>query len=446
MATRPERKSSARLETRGEPALSGLPERRDLRERRRVAVPPCCRCCGAALTESFADLGMPPLADAYVAPEDATEMEPFYPLCAHVCSDCRLVQLSAFESPQTLFSDYLYFSSVSESCLRHAGAYAERMVEWLGLGPQTPVVEVASNDGYLLQYFQRAGVPVLGVDPAANVAQSAIARGIPTEVAFFGAATARRLRATRPAPVLMVAHNVLAHVPDLHDFIEGFRILLAPGGVATFEFEHLLGVMRDNALDALDHDHLSSLSLLVAELLLGQHGLTVFDAEELPGPGHGLRLFVRHAEDTAKPVTREVERIRAEEREAGLEGPEAYARFARGVVDTKCALLDFLVGARRGGWRVAGYGAPPGGNTLLNYCGVGPDLLPFTVDRSPQRQGLLLPGTRIPIEAPEAILRERPDFLLILPWGERREVMERMDIIRDWGGRFVVALPSLRVL
>ncbi len=415
---------------------------RSAAESRAAAV---CRCCGQALTETFADLGMTPLANSFVAPERAAMMEPFYPLHAMVCSECRLVQLAEFESPKAIFSNYLYFSSFSEAWLGHAAAYAERMSKWLRLGPRTQVVEVASNDGYMLRHFARRGIPVLGVDPAANVAQAAIAGGIPTEVAFFGADTARRLRESHPAPVLMIANNVLAHVPDLHDFVEGFRILLAPGGVATFEFPHVLRLMQGNQFDTIYHEHFSYLSLLVTELVLGQHGLLVFDVEEVPTHGGSLRLFVRHAEDGSKPATPAVERVRAAEREAGLEGPDAYQRFAARVIEAKCALLDFLVGARRAGQRVAGYGAPAKGNTLLNYCGIGPELLPFTVDRSPHKQGLLLPGTRIPVRPPEAILEEKPDFVLILPWNLRDEVAAQMAAIRNWGGRFVVPIPRVQV-
>jgi SAM-dependent methyltransferase len=404
-----------------------------------------CRCCGATLRETFADLGMTPLANSYIAPAQASQMEPFYPLHALVCSDCRLVQLAEFESPSAIFSEYRYFSSVSDAWLRHAEGYAERMIERLGLTAETPVVEVASNDGYLLQYFARRGIPVLGVDPAANIARAAIARGIPTEVAFFGAETAQRLRHAHPAPALMAANNVLAHVPDLHDFVEGFRILLAPGGVATFEFPHLLRLMEHNEFDTIYHEHFSYLSLLVAERIFARHGLVVFDVEELPTHGGSLRLFVRHAADATKPVTAAVEALRVLERTAGLDGPEAYRGFAAGVVETKCALLEFLVQARRAGQRVVGYGAPAKGNTLLNYCGIGPELMPFTVDRSPHKQGLLLPGTRIPIRPPEAIAAEKPDYVLILPWNLKDEIAAQMAGIRAWGGRFVVPIPTVQV-
>ncbi len=413
--------------------------------RRNAAVAPSCRACGAALHESVADLGMTPLSNAFVAPEHARRMEPHYPLHALVCSDCRLVQLADIEGGPAGFAEYLYFSSVSDGWVRHAAAYAARMEAALYLGPQTPVVEVGSNDGYLLQHFVRRGIPVLGVDPAGNVAQSAIVRGVPTEVAAFGAATARRLRATYPAPVLMVANNVLAHVPDPHDFVEGFRLLLAPGGVATFEFTHLLRLIEGGEFDTIHHEHFSYLSLLVVELTLGQHGLVVHDVEELATHGGSLRAHARHVEDASKPVAAAVPRLRAMERAAGLEGGDAYRRFAARVVETKCALLDFLVGARRAGQRVVGYGAPAKGNTLLNYCGVGAELLEFTVDRSPHKQGLLLPGTRIPVREPAAITEARPDFVLILPWNLRDEIAVQMAAIRDWGGRFVTPIPSLQL-
>lgn len=415
------------------------------RPRGRPAPPPCCRACAAPLHESLADLGLTPLSNAFVAPEHARRRETFYPLHALVCSDCRLVQLAGIEDAPAIPGEYLYFSAISEGWVRHAAAYAARMAEALRLGPQTPVVEVGSNDGVLLHHFARRGIPVLGIDPAAKVAQSAIARGVPTEIASFGAATARRLRATHPAPVLMVANNVLAHVPDPHDFVEGFRLLLAPGGVATFEFSHLLRLMEGGAFDTIHHEHFSYLSLLVVELILGQHGLVVHDVEELPTHGGSLRVHARHVEDASKPVRPAVARLRAVERAAGLESAEAYRRFAARVVETKCALLDFLVGARRAGQCVVGYGAPAKGNTLLNYCGIGPELLEFTVDRSPHKQGLLLPGSRIPVRDTAAIIEARPDFVLILPWNLRDEIAGQMGGIRDWGGRFATPIPHLQV-
>jgi hypothetical protein len=404
-----------------------------------------CRCCAAPLSVKFADLGMTPMANSFVPPERAHGMEPYYPLCAYVCEECQLVQLAAFESPEAIFGDYLYFSSFSESWLRHAEAYVTRMIERFALGPSSSVVEIASNDGYLLQYFKQRGVPVLGVDPAANVAEKAIAKGIPTEVAFFGAETARRLQARGVRPVLMAANNVLAHVPDLHDFVEGFRILLAPEGVATFEFPHLLRLMDQNQFDTIYHEHFSYLSMSVVEALFARHGLTVFDVEELKTHGGSLRVFARHAANDALARTPAVAAVRGAEQAAGLGKSDTYRRFAEGVVNSKCALLEFLIDARRSGKQVAAYGAPAKGNTLLNYGGIGPELISFTVDLSPHKQGLLLPGTRIPIRAPSAIVEEKPDYLLILPWNLKEEIASQMAVIRDWGGRFVVPIPQVEV-
>jgi len=413
-------------------------------DRRPGVLRPACRSCGAALTESFADLGMIPLGDDLLDPRQPTRTEAFSPLHVLVCSDCRLVQLPEFQAPEEATGGQSWPSSVLEAWPSQAEAFADRMAAQLCLGPQTPVLEVGGKDGRLLQCFARRGIPVLGVEPQEEAAQSAIARGIPIEIARFRAATARRLCAAYPAPVLMLANRALAQAPDLHDFIEGVRILLAPGGVATFEFPHLLRLIECNAFDSISRTDGFCLSLLVAELILGQHGLVVFDLEELPEEA-SLRLFVRHVEDASKPVTPAVERQRLRERAAGLEGPEAYRRFAEGVVLAKCALLDFLIGARRAGQRVVGYGAPARASRLLTYCGVGPELLPFTVDPCLDRQGMLLPGARIPVRAPEAVLEERPDFLLILSWDRREEVAAEMAAIRSWGGRFAVPLPRLQV-
>jgi len=410
-----------------------------------AASMPCCRNCGAALHETFADLGMTPLANSYVAPEGRNAAEPYYPLHALVCAECKLVQLAQFESPQAIFGEYLYFSSFSDSWLRHAADHAAAMIRRWGLGTADEVVEVASNDGYLLQYFKAAGIPVLGVDPAANVAQAAIAKGIPTEIAFFGAATARRLREAGHAPRLMCANNVFAHVPDVHDFAEGFRILLAPDGVLTVEFPHLLVLMQENQFDTIYHEHFSYFSLMAAERVWARHDMVVFDVERLPTHGGSLRLYLRHMGDSSKPVTGAVADLRVAEAMAALDRLETYRRFADGVVTAKCDLLEFLVTAKRQGKRIAGYGAPAKGNTLLNYCGVGPEFVEFTVDRSPHKQGMLLPGTRIPIRAPEAILAARPDYVLILPWNLREEIAQQMAAVRSWGGRFVTAIPRVEV-
>jgi len=404
-----------------------------------------CRFCDAVLTESFADLGMSPLSNAFVAADHAAHMEKFYPLHAYVCRECRLVQLAAFESPEHIFGDYLYFSSYAESWLRHAAAYAALMQARFGIGAESKVIEIASNDGYLLQYFQAAGVPVLGVEPAANVAAVAAQKNIPTEVAFFGRRTAARLREAGHRPDLIVANNVLAHVPDLNDFVAGLAILLGAGGRITIEFPHLQKLMEENQFDTIYHEHFSYFSFITAERILAHHGLTIFDVDELPTHGGSLRLYARHAAE-AGPVREAVDALRAREIAAGLDGVAAYRRFAAQVVDIKCGLLEFLIAARRAGKRVAAYGAPAKGNTLLNYCGVREDMIGFTVDRSPHKQGMLLPGTHIPIHHPDAIFTAKPDYLLILPWNLREEIMQQMAAIRDWGGKFVVPIPSLQVL
>jgi C-methyltransferase C-terminal domain/Putative zinc binding domain/Methyltransferase domain len=404
-----------------------------------------CRCCGWSLHETFADLGVTPMANALLQPGTADSAEPLYPLHAYVCDNCHLVQLAAFESPQEIFGDYLYFSSFSDSWLKHAESYAGQMIDRFGLGTQSLVVEVASNDGYLLQYFKKRGVPVLGVDPAANVAASAISKGIETDVAFFGVETAQRLRSRGLSPKLMVANNVLAHVPDLHDFVEGFRVLLAAEGVATFEFPHLLRLMQQNQFDTIYHEHFSYLSFAVVQRLFAQHGLTLFDVEELPTHGGSIRIYVRHATNDALPITPAVAKMILIEDQAGLNDIATYREFTKGVAACKLSLVEFLLDARRRGKRVAAYGAPAKGNTLLNYCGIGPDLIAFTVDRSPHKQGLLLPGTRIPIGDPSLVRELKPDYLLVLPWNLRHEIAEQMADIREWGGQFIVAIPHLEV-
>ena len=404
-----------------------------------------CRFCGTHLTETFTDLGMSPLANSYVRPEQAQRMEPFYPLHVYVCDSCRLVQLQEFESPEHIFSDYLYFSSFSESWLRHAETYTKAMVERFGLGAQSHVVEIASNDGYLLQYFHVRGIPVLGVEPAANVADAAIKKGVPTEVAFFGRATAERLKASGKGADLIAANNVLAHVPDINDFVKGFKTLLKPSGVITVEFPHLLQLMANNQFDTIYHEHFSYLSFLVVEKIFASHGLIMFDVEELPTHGGSLRVYARHAEDASKQVAPAVAALRQRELDAGLDGIAAYRRFAAQVVETKLAVLDFFVQAKRAGKRIVAYGAAAKGNTLLNYCGIRAEMIDFTVDRSPHKQGLLLPGTRIPIHHPDAILEAKPDYVFILPWNLKDEIVEQMAAVRSWGGQFVVPIPTIRI-
>jgi 2-polyprenyl-3-methyl-5-hydroxy-6-metoxy-1,4-benzoquinol methylase len=407
-------------------------------------TPSPCRLCGSPLTNTFADLGLSPLANSYVAPERLSQKESFYPLHAYVCRQCFLVQLDQFERPDQIFTDYLYFSSFSDSWLTHCRDYAGRMVARLDLGARSQVVEVASNDGYLLQYFVARGIPVLGIEPAANVAQAAMAKGIPTEVAFFGSETAQRLHDRGVAADLIVANNVLAHVPALTDFVEGLRILLMPNGTITIECPHLLRLVSQNQFDTIYHEHFSYFSLLVLEKVFANQRLRIVDVEELPTHGGSLRVYVRHAASADRPSPAVLD-VLARERDAGLDHLESYERFGAQVVQTKCDVLSFFVGAHAAGKTVVGYGAPAKGNTLLNYCGIGPELMPFTVDRSPHKQGLYLPGTRIPIRAPEDLVEARPDYVFILPWNLRSEISDQMSVVRSWGGQFVVPIPQLEI-
>ena len=407
--------------------------------------PTACRACGAPLTRSFVDLGMSPLANSFVPLARAEEGETFYPLHAKVCESCHLVQLAEFEEPKKIFSDeYAYFSSFSASWLAHAERYCAAMIARFGLGADAHVAEVASNDGYLLQYFARDGLRVTGIEPAGNCAAAAEARGVHTEVAFFGTATAREIAARRGRAALIAANNVLAHVPDIHDFLGGFREMLLPEGVATFEFPHLLSLIRHDQFDTIYHEHFSYLALGPVARVLAAQRLRVFDVERLPTHGGSLRLFVCHAgaNHAERPA---VAALAAEEQAEGLADLARYDAFAPRVVAIKCAVLDFLIAARREGKTVAAYGAAAKGNTLLNYCGVGLEFIAFAVDRNPVKQNTLLPGTRIPVFGVEAVAERRPDYLMILPWNLREEVAQQMQEIRAWGGRFVTAIPRVEV-
>ena len=404
-----------------------------------------CRFCGSVLDHTFIDLGRSPLANSFLSKEAIGRAESYYPLHVYVCENCFLVQLEEFESPKNIFSDYLYFSSFSQSWLHHCSEYARDMTERYSLNPSSLVIEIASNDGYLLQYFKERGIGVLGVEPAANVAKVAEGKGIPTEVAFFGAKTAQRMAAAGRRADLMAANNVLAHVPDVNDFVAGFKILLKPEGTATFEFPHLLRLIAERQFDTIYHEHFSYLSLLVVEKVFSRHGLKVFDVEQLTTHGGSLRVFACH-DGLERPRSSNCDKVIGAERAAGLDRIEAYDHFAETVVDIKCRLLEFLIEARGANKVVVGYGAPAKGNTLLNYCGIGPELVRYTVDRSPHKQSLFLPGVQIPIHAPEHIFETKPNYVLILPWNLKDEVTEQMAGIRDWGGRFVVAIPTLEIL
>jgi len=406
---------------------------------------PACRFCRAPLTHRFADLGMTPLANAYRTAAQLREPERFYPLRAAVCDRCFLVQLEHLCAPEELFRDYAYFSSFSESWLRHAARYAAMATERFAIGGESQVVEIASNDGYLLQYFQERGVPVLGIEPAENVAAVAAAKGIPTLTRFFGVETARLLAERDQRADLLIANNVLAHVPDINDFVAGLAIALRPTGVLTVEFPHLLNLIRQGQFDTIYHEHVSYLSLLTVERIFAAHGLTVFDVEELPTHGGSLRVFARHR-DAAGAVAHRVGEMRARERAAGLDRIATYGAFAERIKAIKRGLLAFLIEAKFTGRRIVGYGAAAKGNTLLNYCGIRDDFLDYVVDISPHKQGLFLPGTHIPIHHPDRVRETRPDYLLVLPWNLKDEIMEQMAFIRDWRGRFVFPIPTVRVV
>lgn len=405
-----------------------------------------CRVCDSKLEHVFVDLGMSPIANDYIAVENANAMEPFYPLRVYVCDSCWLVQLPAVQSADSIFrDDYAYFSSMSKSWVDHAKRYVDMVSDRFAIGSEQFVVELASNDGYLLQNFVQRDVPVLGIEPCGNVAEAAEKIGVPTLTEFFGTELAAQLVKDRPKPNLIIGNNVLAHVPDLRDFVGGMKTFLADGGVITMEFPHLARLIEFNHFDTIYHEHFSYFSLLAVQNVFRLHGLRVFDVEELSTHGGSLRIFACH-EDDNRADSDAVNELLEEERRAGLDSLETYRDFERRVQKTKRELLKFLIGVREEGKTVVGYGAPAKGNTLLNFCGVRTDFLEYTVDVAPSKQGTLLPGTRIPVFAPDKILETRPDYVLILPWNIKDEIMGSMSAVRDWGGRFLVPIPEVRLL
>jgi SAM-dependent methyltransferase len=414
-----------------------------------------CRFCRAELRRTFVDLGMSPLCETFLTAEELNRAEAFYPLHVQVCEECLLVQLEEYVSPDEIFTDYPYFSSYSESWLRHAARYVDRITERLGLDGSGLVVELGSNDGYLLKHVVAKGIPVLGIEPARNVAEVANAAGVRTRPAFFGPDLAEEVRAEGSAADLIVANNVLAQVPDLNGFVAGIGTLLKPSGVATIEFPHLMRLVTGNQFDTIYHEHFSYFSFLAAERVFAAHGLAVFDVEELESHGGSLRLYACHAGPAgpagAMPhvvtpaVTPAVDVLREKERAAGVHRIEYYDSFATRVEATKRKLLDLLIDLRNQGKKIVGYGAPGKGNTLLNYCGIRRDFLEFTVDRNPHKHGRFLPGTHVPIGAPEDLDQAKPDYVLILPWNLKDEIMQQLAHVRDWGCRFIVPIPEARV-
>ena len=404
-----------------------------------------CRFCKTPLKYVFVDLGVSPLANSYLKPEQLQQMEPHYPLCVYVCGSCYLIQLPEVQTPEEIFSDYAYFSSFSESWLRHAKDYSILMIDRFGFDPLSQVIEIASNDGYLLQYFKEKNIPVLGIEPAGNVAKVAREAGIPTMVKFFGTKVARELTDEGTMADLLLGNNVLAHVPDINDFVAGMKMVLKPKGVITMEFPHLVCLMNENQFDTIYHEHYSYLSLLSVEKIFARQGLRLFDVEELSTHGGSLRIYASHDGDDSKPVGQRIFDLREKEAASGLSNMDRYDTFNEQVKGTKRDILTFLIKARENGKSIAAYGAPAKGNTLLNYCGIRSDFIDFTVDRSPHKQDLYLPGTHIPICHPDKIREKKPDYLVILPWNLKEEIMGQMAHIREWGGQFVVFIPEVKV-
>ncbi|HVE88933.1 MAG TPA: class I SAM-dependent methyltransferase [Burkholderiaceae bacterium] len=410
------------------------------------AFTPPCRFCRAPLVHTFVDLGMSPLCQTMVESKQLHHSEEFFPLHVRICDQCFLVQLAESVSPARIFTEYAYFSSYVDTLVEAARVYSDGMISSLGLSAHSLVIELASNDGYLLQHFVARRIPVLGIEPAANVAAAAVAKGIPTLVKFFGTITAREVVAEHGKADLLLGNNVLAHVPDLNDFVGGMAILLKPDGVLTMEFPHLMRLMELNQFDTIYHEHFSYLNFTTVERVFAAHGLTLFDVEEISNHGGSLRIFARHAGDASKPVGARVEELRERETRAGLGKLDIYFAFAEKVRKTKAQLLEFLIDAKRRGKRIVGYGAPGKSVTLLNFCGIREDFVDYLVDRNPYKQGKYLPGVRIPIHAPEMIRETKPDYLLILPWNISDEVMKYTDYLREWGGQWVVPIPAVKVL
>lgn len=404
-----------------------------------------CRLCGKLLKHSFVDLGMSPPCESFITADRLDRMEPYYPLYALVCDHCYLVQLKEYFSPAEIFTEYAYFSSFATSWVSHAKTYCDEITERLDLNENSFVVEIASNDGYLLQHFLPKGIPILGIEPAVNVAETAIAKGVPTRVDFFGSTLAAELVGAGRKADLVIGNNVLAQVPDLNDFVRGLQLLLKPEGVITLEFPHLANLIEQNQFDTIYHEHFSYFSFVCVEQVFARHGLTLFDVEQLPTHGGSLRIFARHADAREPAVSERVSMLRAQEVDDGFLTLDRYLGFDEQVRRTKRALLSFLIDAKERGKRIVGYGAPGKGNTLLNYCGIRTDFLDFTVDANPYKQGKYTPGTRIPILAPEAIREARPDYVLILPWNLRDEISRAASFVRGWGGKFVTPIPHVQV-
>jgi len=406
-----------------------------------------CRLCYGKLNKSFLSLGNSPLSNAYLSENDLNQKEYYYPIEIYVCEKCYLVQLEEFETTENIFSsDYAYFSSYSESWLRHCKKYTEMMLNRFRFNQNSFIVEIASNDGYLLQYFKQRGIPVLGIEPASNTAEVAIKKGIPTDITFFDTLYAKKMKEVGKLADLIIGNNVLAHNPNLNDFVEGLKIALKSNGIVTMEFPHLLKLIEYNQFDTIYHEHFSYLSFYVVQKLFASHNLELFDVEEIPTHGGSLRIYAKHKEDDSNTITNRVRDLLAKEESLGLLDLKTYYGFGKKVEATKRKLLQFLIQAKNEGKKIVGYGAPAKGNTLLNYCGIRTDFLEYTVDLSPHKQNKCLPGTHIPIKHPDKIKEDKPDYILILPWNIKDEIMEQMNFVREWEGKFIVPIPEVMVL
>ena len=406
-----------------------------------------CRFCSQKLRHSVVNLGMSPLCQKHIKPGEANLAEKFYPLHAYICHHCWLLQLEEFASPDDIFDqEYAYFSSFSESWLNHVRNYTQRMIDRFGFNENHLVTEIASNDGYLLQWFVNKNIPVLGIEPAGNVAEAARKKGVRTETQFFGEKTAHDITTKYGRADLLLGNNVLAHVPDINDFVSGMKHMLAKDGVITMEFPHLQKLIEGNQFDTIYHEHFSYLSFSAANRIFAHHGITLFDVEELTTHGGSIRIFGRHTEDKSKEITNQVVELLKREKDTGMESLDYYSEFEEKVKETKRKLVAFLIKAKREGKTIVGYGAPGKGNTLLNYCGIRTDFIDYTVDRSPHKQGNFLPGTHIPIYHPDKIKMTKPDYVLILPWNLKNEIVQQLNYIEDWGGKFVVPIPEVMVL
>lgn len=405
-----------------------------------------CRFCQERLKDTVVDLGMSPLCESYISADKLNHVEPFYPLHVYVCSNCWLVQLEQYVSAEEIFSEYAYFSSFSDTFVKHARDYTEKMIARFGLNKESQVIEVASNDGYLLQWFVQADIPALGIEPAGNVATAAEKKGVHTLVRFFGSELAQQLASEGRSADLLLGNNVLAQVPDLIDFIAGLKIILASRGVLTMEFPHVMRLIQYNQFDTIYHEHFGYFSLHAVKSMFESQGLELFDVEEIPIHGGSLRIYARHSEDESKAIEPSVADLLASERSFGLTSIERYQQFTAQVEETKRGILELLIRLKRSGKRIVGYGAPGKGNTFLNFCGIRTDFLDFTVDRNSYKQGKFLPGTHIPIYEPEEIFRIKPDYVFILPWNFKEEIMKQLNGIREWGGQFVIAIPEPEVL